>query len=168
MRVLMLDGGRQALPFLRALKRAGHHVAVACGSKLCEGYFSRYPDRRLLWGDYFHDPDGFTEKMLRYLRRRRPDVTLCVGDVSAGIVARNKQEVTKYTRVTVPDLEVFDRAADKGKTMSFCMENDIPCPRTGSIRCWRRDTASCSSRSSSRWKAARSFRPRRFATPMGA
>jgi len=130
MRVLMLDGGRQALPFLRALKRAGHHVAVACGSKLCEGYFSRYPDRRLLWGDYFHDPDGFTEKMLRYLRRRRPDVTLCVGDVSAGIVARNKQEVTKYTRVTVPDLEVFDRAADKGKTMSFCMENDIPCPRT--------------------------------------
>ncbi|MCK4624672.1 MAG: ATP-grasp domain-containing protein [Phycisphaerae bacterium] len=130
LRVLILDSGRQALPFMRSLKTAKHHVAVACGSKFSPCYFSRYPDRRLLWANYFEDPDTFTEQMFRYIRRYRPDVTIPVGDVSAGIVARNKQELLKYTRVTVPELKVFDRAADKAKTMAFCMENDIPCPKT--------------------------------------
>lgn len=128
--ILILDGGRQALPFLRSLKQAGHHVSIACGDRFSVGYFSRYPDRRLLWPDYFHDAEGFTERMMAYLRRRRPDVTLAVGDVSAGILARNKAEVTRYTRVTSPDPPVFDQAADKGLTMDFCMRNGIPCPKT--------------------------------------
>lgn len=130
LQVLILDQGRQALPFMRSLKRAGHHVAIACGSKLSPGYFSRYPDRRLLWANYFEDPDIFTEQMFRYVRRHRPDVTISVGDISAGIVARNRQELLKYTRVAVPELEVFNQAADKAKTMAFCMKEGIPCPKT--------------------------------------
>ncbi len=128
--VLLLDGGRQALPFLKSLKRSGHHVAVACVNRLAVGYLSRFPDRRLLWPDYFADPEGFTDVMMQYLCRHRPDVTIAVGDVSAGIIARNKPDITRYTRVGVPNAEVFDLAADKAKTMAFCMENDIPCPKT--------------------------------------
>ena len=130
LRILMLDDGRQSLPFMRSLKRAGHHVTVACGSRLSPGYFSRYPNRRLVWADYFRDPDRFTEQMMCYLRRHRPDVTLSVGDISSGILARNKHQVGQYTRLTVPDLEIFDRAADKANTMDFCMTHGIPCPVT--------------------------------------
>lgn len=130
LRVLILDGGRQALPFLRALKKAGCHTAVACATRLTPGFLCRYADRRLLWGDYFEDPDTYTAHMFEYLRRHRPDVTIAVGDVSAGIVSRNKQEVTRWTRVTVPDWDVFDQAADKAKTMAFCMAHGIPCPKT--------------------------------------
>lgn len=130
LRVLLLDSGRQALPFLKSLRLAGHHVTVACGARLSEAYLSRYANARLLWPDYFKDAAGFTDRLMEYLRAQRPDVTLSVGDVSAGILARNKAEVIRYTRVTVPNLEIFDQAADKANTMAFCMANDIPCPRT--------------------------------------
>lgn len=128
--VLMLDDGRQVLPFLQSLHRAGHQTAVACGSKLTAGYFSRYAGRRLMWGDYFHDPEGFTSHLLAYVHRYRPDVVLSVGDVSAGILARNQQDLSQYTRLTAPPLDVFEQAADKARTMAFCMRNNIPCPHT--------------------------------------
>lgn len=130
LRILMLDQGRQALPFVKALKRAGHHVSIACSSRLSVGYLSRYPDRRLLWPNYFDDPQGFAEQMLRYVRRCRPDVTISVGDVSVGIVSHNKSQLERYTRVTAPDREILDRAADKAITMAFCMGHGIPCPQT--------------------------------------
>lgn len=130
LRVLVLDQGRQALPFMRSLKRAGHHVTIACGSRLSEGYLCRYADRRLLWTDYFHDLQGFTGRLLEYVRRYRPDATLALGDVSAGIVARNRDELLRYTGVAIAPFEIFDRAADKAKTMAFCMDHGIPCPRT--------------------------------------
>jgi len=115
---------------MRALKQKGHHVTLACPSRLSMGYLSRYPDRRLLWPDSMTDPDGFTKTMLAYLRRHRPDVTLAVCDTCAGILSRNKSEVMRYTNVTVPDYEIFMRSADKAQTMAFCMENDLPCPLT--------------------------------------
>lgn len=130
LRVLVLDHGRQALPFMRALKRLRHHVTVACGTRWSEGYFCRYADQRLLWPDYFHDPDGFTAHLLEYVRRHRPDATLALGDVSAGIVARNREQLTRYTGVAIPPLEVFDWAADKARTMAYCMDHGLPCPRT--------------------------------------
>jgi len=128
--ILLLDDGRQALPFMRSLKRAGHHVTVACGSSFSPARCSRYADRRVWWGDYFQDAEAFARHLLAYARKHRPDVTLAVGDIGAGIIARHKEELTRWTSVTNPDLDVFDRAADKGRTMAFCMANGIPCPKT--------------------------------------
>lgn len=130
LRVLILDSGRQALPFLRSLKRNGHYVAIACGSRLTTGYFSRYADKRLIWPNYFQDPKGFKEKLIEYLRNHQPDVTLSVGDISAQIISENKPEILKWTKVTVPDLEIFNRGVDKASVMSYCMDNQIPCPKT--------------------------------------
>ncbi|UCD30374.1 MAG: ATP-grasp domain-containing protein [Planctomycetota bacterium] len=128
MHILILDQGRQALPIMRALKQARHHVTIVCGHKLSEGYFSRYADCRLIWPDYFHDPGGFTERLFDYVKRNSPDATLALGDISVGIVARNKPALTRYTKVAVPDEDIWEQAADKGKTMGFCMAHDIPCP----------------------------------------
>lgn len=128
--VLILDDGRQALPFMRSLKRAGHHVTIACQSRLTTGYCSRYADKRLLWPYYFQSPDAFTATMLEYVSAHRPDVTLAVGDISAEILSRNKPELLKMTGVTVPDEEVFEYADNKARTMAFCMDNNIPCPKT--------------------------------------
>ncbi|MHC4981656.1 MAG: carboxylate--amine ligase [Planctomycetota bacterium] len=130
LRVLLLDDGRTALPFLKSLKRAGHHVTIACGGRLTCGYFSRYSDRRVVWCDYFKYPHEFSARMVDYVRRHRPDVTLAIGDNSVQMVVANRAELTRWTKVTVPEEEVYLRAADKAQTMAFCMENDIPCPRT--------------------------------------
>ena len=130
LRVLLIDEGRQCLPFLRALKRAGHHVTIVYQTRLSTAYFSRYSDRRVKWPDYHKDMEGFERRLLAYVRKHRPDVTLAVADTGADILSRNKPELTKHTALTAPDYDVFLRAADKVQTMAFCMENDIPCPQT--------------------------------------
>ena len=128
--ILLLDQSRQSLPFLKALKKAGHSVTIVCNSVLSEGYFSIYPNKRLLWPSYIKDKNKFEEKLLDYISTHKIDIVIAVGDVSADIVARNRDEILKYSKVTVPRLEVFSLAADKGNTMMFCMENNIPCPKT--------------------------------------
>ena len=129
--VLILDGdSRQGLPFMRWLRKAGHHVTVVCPWKFCPGYFSRYLNKRLLWQDINEDEQGFYSALLDYLKRGNCDVVLPLGDVTAHLVSCHKEEVLQYAAVPVPDYEIFMRAADKSWTMDFCMKNDIPCPKT--------------------------------------
>ncbi|MBN2456504.1 MAG: ATP-grasp domain-containing protein [Sedimentisphaerales bacterium] len=130
-RVLVLDGaGRQCLPIMRSLKKAGNYVVVICPTRCCEGYFSRYADKRLIWPDIYEDERGFYLCLLNYLKANRCDVILPLGDVTAHLVSLHKQKLSEYTSMPVPDYDVFMRAADKAQTMEYCMAGGIPCPRT--------------------------------------
>ena len=130
LKILLLDQGRQALPFLKSLSKAGHKTTIVCNTRLSEGYFSRYPSKRLLWPSYVKDRPGFEHKLLEYLRENEYDVTLSVGDISAEILSKNKEEISKYTRITNPDYSTFIQGADKLKLMQHCMDKDLPCPKT--------------------------------------
>jgi len=129
--VLMIDAGsRQSLPFIKALRLAGHRVVVACPSRVSMGFLCRYAERRLLWPAADSDRDGYVRAMLDYVRRRRPDVTLALEDDGAEIASLHKPELLRYTALALPDHDVFLRAADKARTMAFCMDHGLPCPRT--------------------------------------
>lgn len=128
--ILLLDQGRQALPFLKSFHRAGHKTSIVCNTRLTEGYFSRYPSKRLLWPSHFREGPAFEKKLLNHLKENSVDVVISVGDASAEIVSKNKDEISKYTRTTAPDYFTFIQAADKLKLMQFCMDKKLPCPRT--------------------------------------
>jgi len=128
--ILILDQGRQALPFLKSYHRAGHKTSIVCNTRITEGYFSRYPSKRLLWPSHFKEGPAFEKKLLTHLRENSVDVVISVGDASAEIVSKNKDEISKYTRTTAPDYFTFIQAADKLKLMQFCMDKKLPCPRT--------------------------------------
>ena len=128
--VLILDQGRQALPFLRSFYKSGYHTTVVCNTRLSESYFSRYPSRRVVWPSYMIDREGYEQRLFKYLEANRPDVTISVGDVTSEILSSNKEEVERYTKITSPDYQIFLQAADKLNLMSFCMNNDLPCPKT--------------------------------------
>jgi D-aspartate ligase len=130
LKILLLDQGRQTLPFLKSLTKAGHQVINVCNSRISEGYFSRYPVEKLQWPNYNTDPEGFKNNLITYLKNNDIDVTLCFGDISAEIVSKNRDEIAKYTKVTVPDYNTFVRVTDKLQLMEYCMQNDIPCPVT--------------------------------------
>jgi predicted ATP-grasp superfamily ATP-dependent carboligase len=130
LRVLILDQGRQALPFLKALSKAGHEVIIVCNTRFSEGYFSKYPAKRLLWPSYVDDRKSFESKLFDYLRNNRVDVTISVGDITSDILSKNKEEIVKYTCITQPDYPVFVKAADKLNLMQYCMSNELPCPKT--------------------------------------
>lgn len=130
LRILLLDQGRQSLPFLKSLSKSGHEVIIVCNTRLSEGYFSRYASKRLLWPSYVKDRQAFEQTLLDYLRKNAVDVTISVGDISSDILSANKKEITRYTHITQPDHAVFIKAADKLKLMEHCMTRNLPCPRT--------------------------------------
>jgi D-aspartate ligase len=126
----MLDQGRQALPFLRSFAKSGYHTTVICNTRLSESFFSRYPDKRLLWPSYMEDREGYERKLFEYLEAYRPDVTISVGDITSDILSKYKVKISKYTNITSPDYPVFLHAADKLNLMQYCMKHNLPCPRT--------------------------------------
>jgi D-aspartate ligase len=128
--ILLLDQGRQALPFLKSFSKSGHHTTIVCNTRFTEGYFSRYPSRRLLWPSYVKDRPAFEKKLMDYLKNNKVDVTISVGDITSDILSKNKEEITKYTRITSPDYSIFLEGADKLKLMEFCMAKSLPCPKT--------------------------------------
>jgi len=130
LKILLLDQGRQSLPFLKSHSNAGHQVFLVCNSRISEGYFSKYPVERLIWPSYMIDPKGFKEKLVEFLEKEEIDVTLSVGDISSEILSKNRDEISKYTKLTVPEYSKFLAVTDKLRLMEYCMSNGIPCPLT--------------------------------------
>jgi D-aspartate ligase len=130
LKILILDQGRQALPFFKSLANSGHEVICVCNTRLSESFFSRYPTKRLIWPSYATDRQAFEEKLIDFIKKNKIDVTLSVGDISADILSRNKDEFSKYTHLTQPDYSKFIKAADKLNLMNYCLTNSLPCPKT--------------------------------------
>ena len=130
-RILILDGdSRQGLPFARSLRKAGHEVIMICPWRACPGYFSRYPNKKLIWPDINHYENEFSEKFFDYITNGNCDIVLALGDLTAIFVAKNIEEIQKYCKTPVPNYNILSRAADKSKTMRYCLKNNIPCPQT--------------------------------------
>lgn len=130
LRILILDQGRQSLPFFKSFSMAGHEVISVCRSRLNECFFSRYPAKRLVWPGYVKDRRAFEAKLMDFIRFNKIDVTIGVGDITSDILSKNKEEISKYTSITSPDYDVFIKASDKLNLMEYCMANNLPCPKT--------------------------------------
>ena len=130
LKILLLDQGRQVLPFLQSYKQKGYDITLVCVSKISEGYFSILPNRKYIWPNYNLNPEEFKERLLNYVKANGPDVTIALGDKSAGILSDHFYQLSKFTNLTVPTKDVFIYGKDKGMLMSYCMDNNIPCPKT--------------------------------------
>jgi D-aspartate ligase len=128
--ILILDSTRQALPFLRSLRKAGHLPIVACSTRLDIAYWSRYAVKRYMVPSPTSDFDGFCEAILHYVETHDVDVAMGLYETGARALSMHKERFAKHVRLAVPDWEVFQQAMDKGRTMRFCVLHEIPCPRT--------------------------------------
>jgi len=130
-RILILEGdSRQCLPFIRTLRQEGHHVTIVCPWRCCPGFFSRYPNKRLIWPDIYHDEEGFRKALFNYIKKEKTDIVLTLGDGAAILIAKHREEILKYVKTHVPNYEILRYGADKSLVMDFCMKNNIPCPLT--------------------------------------
>jgi predicted ATP-grasp superfamily ATP-dependent carboligase len=130
-RVLVLGGEHtQSLPVMKALRQAGHYVTVLSESRLSFGHWSRLPHRRALCPRCETNPDGYLDFLLRFLRDDPHDVTIPLFDDTASVTSRHKAELGRYTRVPVPDWDVFRLAYDKSETMRLCARVGVPHPKT--------------------------------------
>ena len=129
-RILVLDGDtRQSLPVMRALRKAGHHVTVACESRLSVGWFSRLPHRRVLLPPPSR-PAEFADALERLVSAGDYDVTIPLFDLIATLVVEHRERLDPHTSIPLPPGEIFALARDKAATMKICAAHDIPAPRT--------------------------------------
>lgn len=130
-KVLLIEGrARQVLPMSKALHKMGCEVTTYNSSKLDPGYASKYPDRKLLAYFDAHDAEGSLKAIRSELKKYHYDIVIPLNDDVAIILAKNKTELEKYTTLHVNDWDKFTMASDKLKTMSVCMQHNLPCPKT--------------------------------------
>jgi len=130
-RVLLLEGyGRQALPMSEYLHRLGASVATLNVSRLDVGYTSRWPNERYLGPDPRVDAPGTFNAVRELLKTPGFDVVIPLADLSADIMAENKDELSQFAAIAVNDLDVYQKGRDKLLTMAACAELDLPHPRT--------------------------------------
>lgn len=133
MKILILDQGRQSLPFFKSLRKNGHYVISIYSSRLSEAYFSRYPSKKIRWESPMKNPSAFYEQLIRFIAKDRVDLIIGVSDFSAEILSKHKSEISKYSKILIPDFDIFSYVVDKYTLMKHCMKIGIPCPITYDI-----------------------------------
>lgn len=128
--ILILDGNSShCLPLMKSLEKMGHAVTVVCPSVFSCGYFSRYGQKEI-WPRITGNEDEFYRLLVNKISTVEYDLVLGLSDTSARLLSQHKSAIEKYVSTIVPDVEIFEKAADKFLTMQFCMDNGIPCPAT--------------------------------------
>lgn len=130
-KVLVIDGGsRQALPMIKGFHQLGCLVTAYCGSSLDAAYHYKYTDFKVIHHIDLSNEDVSYKGVKEEVERGVYDVVIPMNDFFATMLARHKSELSSYAYIYVNDWKIYSLAIDKLKTMSICMENNIPCPRT--------------------------------------
>lgn len=129
--ILVLDGNSvQSLPFLESFTKSGYNVTIACPWKFSIGYMSKFPKKRVIFCNIYKNKDAYYSLLLGYLQNNKCDFILALGDVTMKLLEDNYSELVKYAQMVIPGFQEYNIAADKLKTMQYCMKHNINCPAT--------------------------------------
>lgn len=129
-RVLVPEGGKQALAMIRGLKELGCYVTVICGTKLNPCYSSNKPDIKLLWKNFLKDDQESFAILERELVSGKYDVLMPIGEFSTSFVNRHDEELKKYVKLACAPREAYMKVFNKQVTFDHAMQLGIPCPYT--------------------------------------
>lgn len=129
LRILVTDGeNRAALAITRSLGRQGHRIVVGEKTQPSLAQVSRYCAERVTYPDPTRDGPGFVDTLVRTVRDRAIDVVMPVSEITTGLIVGHKSAFEPYCRVPFPDVEAFNRAANKVEVITLAQELGIPTP----------------------------------------
>ena len=133
-RVLLLAGHTiQALPVLESLKSAGYFVVVECETTQSYGYFSRYPDKRVVKPSCEYSSSEYLDFVLDCISENAIDIIIPLFDLSAEFVSRNRDVLLQRVKLAMPPYEEFLNGYSKNRLMDLCREHGFPHPATMSV-----------------------------------
>lgn len=107
-----------------SLAKKGFSVIGTDDRKLPFNIHSRH-----LQSHYIHAPFSdkkFYENILSIIKKEKPDVLLLLGGTK--LISINKNEISKYVNVLVPDYESYKKVYNKRETYKLCIEGGIAVP----------------------------------------
>jgi predicted ATP-grasp superfamily ATP-dependent carboligase len=129
--ILLLDGHTiQVLPVAKALRKRGYRVTALCESKLSFGWVSRFPHYKVLCPSAIDEPEEYLDFLENHLKQHDYDVTIPLFNDTAELVSEFKNRFDPYTKIAIPDYDVFIHGHDKNLTMQVAKKVGIPHPRT--------------------------------------
>ena len=130
-RVFVTDAGcRNTVAVIRSLGKKYIEVTGSEESRFALSLFSKYCKRSLIYPSPNKNPEEWLEFLMNELKRIQYDMVLPVDDRTTSLISKNKKVLSQYTRIPVPDFQVFFKAWNKGETLKLANENDIPHPKT--------------------------------------
>ena len=134
-RVLVTDGrSRASLAIVRSLGKRG--IEVTSGEAFwCSSFYSKYTAKKLVYPAPDKQPELFLKAIIETLKKDMYDVVMPVRDDANLILAKHKNELSRFTRIPIADYDTLMKGRDKAQTLKVAMDNGIPCPQTYFIEC---------------------------------
>jgi predicted ATP-grasp superfamily ATP-dependent carboligase len=121
---------RASLAIIRSLGMKGYNIISGESYKINPSFFSRYVSQRCIYPDPRKKPDLFLEFILQFIRKNKVDMIIPVRDDATLILSKNKEEISKYSKISVADHSTLMKARDKAETIRIAQANQIPHPYT--------------------------------------
>lgn len=126
MKILLLGGGLQGLSFGESLWRRGDYELSVVSDEFDISH------SRFFTKVYPAAGQDYADLLERVMQDSFFDVIVPMGDKPASFLSKNKEIIERRyeTKCAVPDYRCFSIAEDKASFMTFCRENEFPCPKT--------------------------------------
>jgi hypothetical protein len=112
--VLVTDAQmRSSLAVIRSLGKMGIDVTAAEETAFATGFFSKYCKHKFVYPSPKKRETAFTDCLIKQLQRKHYDVLIPVADACLSPIINNESEISKYTKIALPQKMVFDKAYDK-------------------------------------------------------
>ncbi len=129
--VLVIEASaKAALPVMESLAKRGLRVAGASSTRMNAGFFSVYCHKRYVYPNCQYHPDGFKEWLIHFLRTVNIEQVFPVGHYGAVAVSEIQDEVRRYSRLVMPEHEIFLKGYEKIPTLETAMKVNVPIPDT--------------------------------------
>ncbi|MFW6195840.1 MAG: ATP-grasp domain-containing protein [Thermoplasmatota archaeon] len=130
-RVLVLDGRSLAsLSIVRSLGSKG--MEIHCGESFRSNLtsYSKYVSKKIIYPSPKDSPDEFIIDILKIIKKNDYDFIVPVRDDTTLLLAKYKEDISKYTNVYLADYEKIKKLNDKGETVKLARQSGVPVPKT--------------------------------------
>jgi predicted ATP-grasp superfamily ATP-dependent carboligase len=130
-RVMVTDAQmRSSVAVIRSLGKKGLKVTAGEETRFSTGFFSKYCHDDFVYRHPLKEEELFIKDLLNKVKSENYDLIFPVADNCLKPIIDNREELSKYTKIALPDNETFMKGYDKGNTLKIAMENGISCPIT--------------------------------------
>jgi predicted ATP-grasp superfamily ATP-dependent carboligase len=120
---------KASLPILESCKAMGLNVIAGAPKRYCCGMYSKAVDKKIVY-----PPPEMSEEcldfLLKFLKNNTVDMMFPIGDVMTDLIAKNQEEIAKYTKILLPPYNVFVQGRNKVLTMKAAQRAGCPIPLT--------------------------------------
>ena len=118
------------LAIARSLGEKG--LEVHCGEDFRHNLtsYSKYVTKNEIYPSPKSQPDLFLKKIIDIAKREEYEMIIPVRDDTTKILSKHREQLSKYTKLFLPQYQLVEKFGDKGQTIKIAQKHNVPVPKT--------------------------------------